>query len=309
VSNLNIFQTLLNDLGEGVRKGNIAGKIAQQKGEYNPSVLNVKGAYNRALAGQGVSFADTPVQAIGALGARLTTDLTNDGTRGIYWRYNHPNAMMEQGYKAALGRERSQELGPLKTGLIGASIAIPATALSGAYDITNVGEQFRPKGFAQQYTPVGAEDRRESEQAVPELIERFALGRSGQPLKYATAKQDIPDLTPERYGNYMRNYYQNDAMFGLVKATPENLQGVPEVRILNYPITIPSATTAIGGIAGAAAALRSTPAKQAGLRRGLLGSTTGALAGALTGSAANAMIAQGNRPQLPTIGEYELGMQ
>jgi outer membrane lipoprotein SlyB len=81
------------------------------------------------------------------------------------------------------------------------------------------------------------------------------------------------------------------------------------VRILNYPITIPSATTAIGGIAGAAAALRSTPAKQAGLRRGLLGSTAGALAGALTGSAANAMIAQGNRPQLPTIGEYELGMQ
>jgi hypothetical protein len=55
---------------------------------------------------------------------------------------------------------------------------------------------FRPKGYAQKYSEVGSEDRRETSQPGQELFERFFMGRTGQPLKYETAKQDIPDLTP-----------------------------------------------------------------------------------------------------------------
>jgi hypothetical protein len=335
VSNLNKFQQFLTNIpknvSEGIRKSAEATRVAD---ENYPSALNISGKYQQELKNQGVSLRETPVQAVAALGARLITDLTNDGTRGVYWRYNHPLAILDKTIdktlESAVGEKAYKELGKAKTGLMAASVAIPATALAGTYDITNVGEMFRPKGFAQAYAEEGSEDRRETAQPTQELFERFFLGRQGQPLKYATAKQDIPDLTPERYANFMRNYYQDKGLFGIVKATPENLQGVPEIRMLGYPVNIASAATAIGGIVGVSAALRSkkegrsvvvqpgfagiadevkttstTPGYAKGLtRRGLAGGAVGALAGALTGTAVNAVIAQANRPKLPTIAEY-----
>jgi len=297
VSNPNLFQSLIT----GARKSAEASKAAR---EYYPSVLNLRGKYHQELKKRGVTFGETPVQAIGAFGARLATDLTNDGTRGIYWRYNHPLAILEKGIEKTIGKEAYQELGPLKTGLIGASIAIPTTALAGTYDITNVGEAFRPKGFAQSYAAQGSEDRRETEQPTLELFERFFLGRSGRPLKYETAKEDIPDLTPERYSNFMRNYYQDKGLLGLVKYTPENLQGVPEVRMLGYPVNIASTSAALGGLAGAATAIRTAPSPQQSFRRGVVGAGGGALAGAALGTAINSMIAQGATKRLPTTQEY-----
>lgn len=297
MSNPNLFQSLLL----GARKSAEASKAAA---ENYPTVLNLKGKYHQELKSRGVSFGETPAQAVGALGARLLTDLTNDGTRGIYWRYNHPLAILEKGIEKTIGQEAYKELGPLKTGLIGASIAVPATALAGTYDITNVGEMFRPKGFAQSYAPEGTEDRRETEQPGLELFERFFLGRSGQPLKYETAKQDIPDLTPERYGNYMRNYYQDKGLLGLVKFTPENLQGVPEARMLGYPVNIASASTALGGLAGAAVGIRAASGPKKAFRSGLAGGAGGAAVGAALGTAINSMIAQGATKRLPTTQEY-----
>jgi len=335
VSNPNKFQQFLvnipKNVSEGIRKSVEATRVAD---EYYPSVLNISGKYHQELRKQGVSLRETPVQAAAAFGARLITDLTNDGTRGVYWRYNHPLAILDKSIdktlESAVGEKAYKELGKAKTGLMAASVAIPATALAGTYDITNAGEMFRPKGFAQTYAEEGSEDRRETAQPTQELFERFFLGRQGRPLKYETAKQDIPDLTPERYGNFMQNYYQDKGLLGLVKFTPENLEGVPELRMLGYPVNIASAATAIGGIAGVSAALRSKKAGksvvvQPGLagiadesrtvsttsnyargltRRGIAGGAAGALAGAITGTAVNAVIAQANRPKLPTVSEY-----
>ena len=326
-----MFQRLVNDLTTGARKSAEAIQAAQER---YPSVLNLRSQYHEELRKRGVSFAETPAQATGAFATRLVTDLTNDGTRAIYWHYNHPLAMLEKGLEKTIGKETYQQLGPTKTGLIAASVVVPATAMSGAYNILNPGEQFRPKGFAQGYAEEGSQDRRESAQPVPELFERFFLGRTGRPLNYETAKQDIPDLTPERYGNYLRNYYQSHGVLGIVKGTTENLEGVPEARVLGYPITIPSATTALGGLAGAATALRSTKGRvvttQKGIpgigqdvtnvslspaygkrafTRGLAGAAGGAVAGAVLGNVVNSLIAQANRPQLPTLQEYSEEMQ
>lgn len=317
-----MFQNLLNRLTSGARKSAEASQKAavydpdlhpsiQQKIEYNPSILKeipgLRGRYHEELRGLGVSFKNDPVEATGALGARLLTDLTNDGTRGIYWRYNHPLAWVEEGAKAAIGKRAYEELGPAKTGLIGAAIVAPATALAGAYDITNVSEMFRPKGYAQSYAEEGSEDRRETSQPVPELFERFFLGRTGRPLKYETAKEDIPSLTPQRYAGYMKNLYQDHGLLGLVKATPENLEGVPEARVLGYPITIPSATAAVGGIIGAGAAIRTAPLVKNSFRRGLAGAAAGGAAGAMLGNLANTVLAA--KPvenQLPTTAQYEM---
>lgn len=324
------FQQLLNQVREvkqklvsGARKSAEASQRAavydpdtavpgiKQEIEYNPSVLKeipgLRGRYHEELRGLGVSFKETPVEAMGALGMRLVTDLTNDGTRGIYWRYNHPLAVLEAGAKKAIGERAYEQLGPAKTGLIAAAITVPTTALAGAYNITNPGEMFRPKGFAQAYAEEGSEDRRQTAQPVPELFERFFLGRTGRPLNYETAKQDIPSLTPERYGNYLRNYYQDKGFLGLIKATPENLEGVPEARMLGYPITIPSVTTAVGGIAGAATAIRTAPTVRNSFKRGLAGAAGGSIAGAMLGNLANTVLAAKSTEQkLPTTAQYEM---
>ena len=318
-----MFQQLLNlkqAYVEGLRKDVIAGKAAAKAGEYYPTVLasvpgvsaatqqirGVRDTYQKELNKLGVSFKETPVQAAGALTGRLLTDLTNDGTRGIYWRYNHPLAVLGAGVEAAIGKEAYRELGPLKTGLIGSAITIPATALAGAYDLTNPGELFRPKGFAQAYAEEGAEDRRETSQPTGELFERFFLGRTGRPLKYETAKEDIPSLTPERYGNYLRNYYQDKGFLGVVKATPENLQGVPEARVLGYPVTIPAVTTALGGLAGAGVGIRTAPLVKNSFKRGLAGALAGAGSGAILGNLANTVLAaKPAENQLPTTAQYE----
>ena len=330
MSNQNRFQQLLTNttqaLKTGAKKSEQATRIAD---EVYPSVLNVAGKYHDALRAQGVSLKDTPVQAIGAFGTRLATDLTNDGTRGVYWRYNHPLAILDTGIentmKAVAGKDAYKDLGKTKTGLMAASVAIPTTIMSGAFNILNPGEAFRATGYAQTYSPEGADDRRETEQPVQELFDRFFLGRQGAPLKYETAKAEIPSLTPERYANFMQNYYQDRGFLGILKATPENLEGIPEARMLGYPVNIATATTALGGLAGLAAGVRSAPTKtvpgrgyrqhttetvRPGLtRRGLIGGATGALAGAAVGAAVNAAIAQANRPKLPTVTEYSEEMQ
>jgi hypothetical protein len=203
---------------------------------------------------------------------------------------------------AALGKETAQQLGPLKTGLVMTATLGAAHAMSGAYDLLNPGEVGRPKGFAQTYAAEGSEDRRETEQPIQEAFERFFLGRTGRPLAYEEAKKDIPDLTPERYGNFLRSYYQDRGFLGVVKATPENLQGVPEARLLGYPVTLPSALGVAGGVTALGAAARATKQPKA-TRLGLAG-LAGSLGGILTGNIINEVVAAGNRPQLPTTAEY-----
>jgi hypothetical protein len=302
VSNPNLFQALIL----GARKSAEASKAAK---ESYPSILNIAGPYHQELASRGVSFKETPVQAAGAMAARITTDLTNDGTRGVYWRYNHPLAILDKGIEKAIGKETYKELGPLKTGLIGSAVALPSTAIAGNYDITNVGEMFRPKGYAQSYAEEGSEDRRQTTQPGLELFERFFLGRSGRPLKYETAKEDIPDLTPRRYGQFMRDYYQDKSLMGLVKVIPENLQGVPEVRVFGYPINIASASAAVGGLAGTTTAIRTSSGPKQAFRRGVVGAGLGSTAGAVIGTAINSVIAQANRPTLPTLSDYQQNRQ
>lgn len=285
----------------GLLKG---ARLGEQLQKDSPtSTLSVfDPGFKKQLASSGVTLRETPGQFLGAYASRLLTDITNDGTRRLWWLGNHPNAIADILATAALGKETAKQLGPLKAGLVTTAALAPAAAIAGAYDLLNVGEAGRPKGFAQTYAAVGSEDRRETEQPVQEAFERFFLGRTGRPLAYEEAKKDIPDLTPQRYGNFLRSYYQDRGFLGVLKATPENLQGVPEARLLGYPVTIPSALGVAGGVAALGIAARTTKQPRAG-RLGLAG-LAGSLGGILTGNVINEVIAAGNRPKLPTTAEY-----
>lgn len=77
--------------------------------------------------------------------------------------------------------------------------------------------------------------------------------------------------------------------------------------MLGYPITIPSVTTAVGGIAGASAAIRTAPLLKNSFRRGLAGAVLGSGAGVIAGNLANAALAA--KPverQLLTTAQYEM---
>lgn len=260
--------------------------------------------FKQELAQEGITFKQKPQEFLGAYSARLLTDVVTDGTRAVWWAFNHPNALADKAARLAIGKEASKELGVLGTGLVMSAAVAPAVAAAGAYDITNIGEMFRPKGFAQAYAEEGSEDRRQTSQPVAEVFERFFLGRTGRPLAYEEAKKDIPDLTPERYGNFLRSYYQDKGFLGVLKATPENLQGVPEARLLGYPITIPSVLGVAGGAAAAGAAARMSTGKGR-LGKAAAAGLAGSLGGVLTGNVINEVIAAGNRPKLPTTTEYE----
>lgn len=202
---------------------------------------------------KGISLRETPQEFIGAYAARLLTDVGTDSTRHLYWRYNHPMAIADKAIEKVAGAPY-KELDPTRKALVGLAVGAPTAASLGSFDLTNPGELFRAKGFAQAYPEVGAEDRRQTAQPGLELVERMFLGRQGRPLKYETAKQDIPDLTPERYRQYMKGFYQDKGItgLGLVKFTPENLRGEPEARIVGFPIGL----QAVGAATGGALALR-----------------------------------------------------
>ena len=321
-------------------------KAVQQMGnkDYGHTILPVtEGARNfyRGLKREGIGL-NTPVQLAGAMGARLLTDLGTDSTRQMYWRYNHPMAISEKIAEQIVG-EGIQSYSPTQRAAIGlASVGIPVGASVGTFDLTNLSEYGRPKGFAQSYAEQGSEDRRETGQLAPELVDRFVLGRQGRPLKYETAKQDIPDLTKERYANYM-NYLYNDKGplgIGVVKGTMENLEGVPEARIVGFPVGLQAAGALVGGAVATRGALgikggeeivpggigpkqkrtkksvdtsQSGSAGRTGTRVDTLGprartvaalGAAGALGGALAGKFVNTMIATAGQSDLPTTEEY-----
>lgn len=282
-------------------------------GRYGQSVLGP--GFKKELSEQNITLRQTPMEFLGAYASRAIVDVANDGTRTHYWRYNHPAAIAQRVSDIAL------DAAGLPQGIVGRSaislgIAAPAIASAGTFDITNPGELFRQKGYAQTYAEEGSEDRRETSQPAQELFERFFLGRTGRPLKYDTAKEDIPDLTPGRYGEYMDYLYNDKGLLGIgiVKGTMENLQGVPEVRIAGFPFSLPGAGGFAAGTTGAIVAANTVkrassnvikPAERRSIaKRGTLGGVVGSALGVAVGNVMNEQIASANRQRLPTLQNY-----
>ena len=213
--------------------------------------------FYRDLKQKGVS-GETPVQLAGAIGARLFTDVADDATRHLYWRFNHPMAIADKLAEQAIGSQIYEYSAPKRAAIQLAAVGVPVSASLGTFDATNLGELGRPKGFAQSYAEQGSEDRRQTGQIAPELLDRYVLGRQGRPLKYETAKQDIPDLTKQRYANYMNFLYNDKGPLGVgvLKGTMENLQGEPEVRIVGFPVGLQAVGALAGGSLATAAALK-----------------------------------------------------
>ena len=299
------IKDIIQDIKTGARKADVVQQNVQKLGEsYGQSVFDPR--FKKGVAAAGVTLKETPAQFLGAYASRMVVDAANDGTRLFYWRHNNPFGLGQD--VAQKGTENISS--PTARALATLAVTIPATAAAGTYNITNISEQFRPKGYAQTYSEQGSEDRRETGQPIPELIDRFFLGRQGQPLKYETAKQDIPSLTPQRYGNYQNFLYNEKGLLGLglLKATSENLQGYPEARLVGFPITIPMVGGYTAGTIAAAKAVSAPGTSRQRAVRGVIGGLTGSIAGVAVGNLVNEVIATANRPQLEELENYQQGM-
>ena len=301
-----------------------AEEIMKARQDYRHSVLdpefykNVRQGYqgpDRSVKGKkkvNIKGAENVGEFIGAYAARVSTDILSDGTRQFYWRYNHPLAIGQKIVEQAvpqLGDIKSPVQRALVTGAVGA----PTAASLGIFDVTNPGELFRPKGYSQSYAEKGSQDRRKTAEPGMELFERFFLGRRGRPLKYETAKKDIPDLTPERYGQAMRSQYQDRGVLGLglLKGTTANIEGYPEIRVVGFPVGLQAVGATAGGIAGLKTAASQNLLTNRGSKTQRFKAAGMTLAGALGGAAAgktlNMAIASANRPKYLTTSDYMQG--
>jgi len=313
---------------------NVAKELMKQAGKerlsYGRNVF-YDPEFQAGLRRAGISARETPGAFLGSYAARLGGDIATDQLRGIYWRLNHPLAIADAVMERVV--DPKDRLGPYGRGIVGLAAIQPAVALTGAYNPLNISELGRPTGYKQNVPT--SEDPTKSEEPATELFQRFFQGRTGRPLAYEKAKQEIPDLTKQRYANYM-NFLYNDpgpigkATLGLLKVTPENLQGDPEARVLGYPVSIPSVTALAGGVTGARLAAQSAPSvtttvqpslfagekaqvtrtmskRTPSVLRGLAGGAIGSAAGAVVGVLTNqAIAAAGNSMnKLPTQQEYQ----
>ena len=259
-----------------------------------------------------VGKAKNIAEYLGRYSAQLATDVLSDGTRQFYWRYNHPLAIGQKVIETNVpGLKRLKS--PLDKAILGGAIGAPVAASLGIFDVTNPSELFRPKGYAQSYAEKGSQDRRKTAEPGMEIFERFFLGRRGRPLKYETAKQDIPDLTPQRYAKALRNQYQDRGVLGmgLLKGTTENIEGYPEIRVVGFPVGAQAVGALAGGIAGSRTAgklgLVSPVASRKGIIKGAAVTLAGSLGGAATGKTLNMAIASANRPKYLTTSDYMQG--
>lgn len=304
----------------------LMGQLAEERLNYGRNVF-YDPEFKAGLTQAGITAGKTPLAFAGAYATRLFGDISADETRRFYWRMNHPLAIADEAMQRVV--DPQNQLGPYGRGLLGLAAVQPAIALTGAYNPLNITELGRPTGYKQNVP--SEEDPTKTTQPGTELFQRFFQGRTGRPLAFEKAKQEIPDLTKERYANYMNFLYNNpdpvgQATAGLVKVTGENLQGDPEARILGYPVSIPSVTALAGGVVGARLGMMSSPAtsrtKQLSLlpqevkevtttrltpslekgapiaprtgpalRRGLAGGAVGSAAGAMIGLLANQALA------------------
>jgi hypothetical protein len=235
-----------------------------------------------------------PSARVGYWGGRLAGDLMGEITRGAWWRYNHPLAITYQvGEKAAekagftYWNEQAKKIkvDPAMAALYGGGLAAAMNVASGNFDVQNLDEGGRPRG----YSPIMANmyDPTESNAPLAEPVMGWIVGSRHKMLPWEHFSQERPDVSKQKYEEY-KDYQSpmNGTFFGLER-TPAPLTGV------------------IGGAIGTALASRN-PLIKAGkasrinqlVKGALVGGTIGSLVPSVIDGASNLGLIKGTMSNL-----------
>ena len=176
----------------------------------------------------------------------LSADIVGHGLRKLFWNMNPEDAMGTFTGLMTANPNTIASLGIQPSNLLSNAVRFGTAAglgiTVGNWDPTNLAQGGRPAGY-EAITP--DEDPRQSTQPVSDLlISRGLLGRNARLLPWEQFRQERPDVTFDEYQTYQNYLYNRDpgvlsrATFGLVKGTPEGIDGdSPELRVLGYRVT------------------------------------------------------------------------
>jgi hypothetical protein len=171
--------------------------ISGFKSDFDSSRRNRKAAYENMGKSQG----RTAAQNIGGFAGRVASDVVGDETRNTYWRYNHPLAVSSFMGSDAL-KVTGMPVGYQALG--GAALALGVMPIaSGNFDIGNLGEFGRPKGYQALFAD--PTDKTKTTNPLGEFAGRYFLGRKGNILPYEQLIKERPDVTPDKYAEAVQS--------------------------------------------------------------------------------------------------------
>ena len=178
------------------------------KSDFNTARLGRHAAYENLGKSQG----RTAAQNIGGFAGRVASDVIGDETRNTYWRYNHPLAVSSFAGSDAL-KVTGMPVGYQALGGAALSLGVMPIA-SGNFDIGNLGEFGRPKGYQALFAD--PTDKTKTTNPLGEFAGRYFLGRKGNILPYEELVKERPDVTPEKYAAAVQSGgFMSKDFFGL----------------------------------------------------------------------------------------------
>ena len=171
--------SILDDLIEGFKQD-----FDVARREQKAAFENIGGTQGRTAA-----------QNIGGFVGRVASDIVGDDTRSLYWKYNHPLGISSFSGSNAL-KVTGMPVGYQALG--GAALALGVMPIaSGNFDIGNLGEFGRPKGYSALFAD--PTDPTKTTNPLGEFAGRYFIGRKGNLLPYDQLVKERPDVTPEMY--------------------------------------------------------------------------------------------------------------
>lgn len=171
--------SILDDLIEGFKQD-----FDVARREQKAAFENIGGTQGRTAA-----------QNIGGFVGRVASDVVGDDTRSLYWKYNHPLGISSFSGSNAL-KVTGMPVGYQALG--GAALALGVMPIaSGNFDIGNLGEFGRPKGYSALFAD--PTDPTKTTNPLGEFAGRYFIGRKGNLLPYDQLVKERPDVTPEMY--------------------------------------------------------------------------------------------------------------
>jgi len=175
-----------------VRKANMLDDLFQGfKSDFNDARRERAAVYESMPEKKGRSAA----QNVGGFVGRVASDVVGDESRNLMWKYNQPLGISSFAGSDAL-KVQGMPVGYQALG--GAALALGVMPIaSGNFDVGNLGEFGRPKGYSALFQD--PTDPTKTTNALGEFAGRYFLGRKGNLLPYEQLAKERPDVTPEAY--------------------------------------------------------------------------------------------------------------
>jgi hypothetical protein len=226
---LDAVKSIAQKPGEAIGQLNEGWKLGTDQsieGDAN-SVIDERTGYKEA-------FNRSIPEGIGYTAGRVTGDWGGDGSRAVWWRYNNLGAIANEAAKKA--GEKWAGLSPAdkrSAMLLGTIPTLSLVSTSGNFDVSNLGELGREKGYAAVFPD--EDDPTKSTNPVGELAARYVLGQRGSILPVQKFLEERPEMTALDH-RQIREFQRDKGLggVGVLSGTMDGSRNNPEIKFLGF---------------------------------------------------------------------------